>query len=278
MTPVLALVLSFLGCLLGTFLTSRSRASTAGRRAGWLTVSAVAIGGSGTWVPHYMAMLGADVPDTVLRYDLGITALGLGISVVAYCLGLYLVGFGRPSAWKIIPAGVLTGLGLAAVHATGPLAMRVAGTVGYDPRTLLVAAGGSIVGAVVTLWCASVVRGTAAMLCAAVLMALAACSAHYTVMAAVRIDPTPVTTAVPGVTLFSMLTPVCVLACVLLCGLAFCTVAFSVRPDTAKEAALVRRAQEMYGVATLVRAAEHRHRRKRERERDRGVATVPSRY
>ncbi|MER7005732.1 MHYT domain-containing protein [Dactylosporangium sp. NPDC000555] len=288
-TPALALVLSILGCLLGTYLAGRSRASTGGSRARWLTLSAVAIGGTGTWVPHFMAMLGVDVPDTVVRYDIATMALGLGIAVAVYCPGLYIVGFGRPSAWKILPAGVLTGLGLTAVHVTGPLAMRVAGTVTYDPHTLLVAADTAIVGATVTLWCASVVRGRPAMLCAAVTMALAVCSTHYTVMAAVRVQPAPIGAQVPGVTLFALLTPVCVLACLLLSGLAYSTVGFSVRQDTATEEALLRRARDMYSMATLARAGEHRRRerereqereqereREREQERDRDTAaTVP---
>src|SRR3954453_11451481 len=83
-TPALSLILSFLGCLLGTFLASRSRFSTGGSRARWLTLSAVAIGGTGTWVPHFMALLGVDVPNSVLRYDIPTTALGLGIAVVVY--------------------------------------------------------------------------------------------------------------------------------------------------------------------------------------------------
>jgi NO-binding membrane sensor protein with MHYT domain len=271
-TPALALAMSALGCLLGTFLTSRSRAFTGGRRARWLTLSALAVGGTGTWVPHFMAMLGVDVPDTVVRYDIQTTALGFGIAVVVYCLGLYIVGYGRPSAWKILPAGVLTGIGLTAVYATGPLSMRVAGTIAYDAPTVLAAAAAAIIGAIVTLWCASVVRGTGAILCAAVIMALAVCSTHYLVMAALRVQPAPTAAEVPGVTLFAMLAPVCVLACLALAGLAYSTVGFTVRQDTAREEALLSRARDMYSIATLARAAEHR----RKREKDRGVAAVPS--
>ncbi|WP_432828311.1 MHYT domain-containing protein [Dactylosporangium sp. CA-092794] len=259
-TPALALALSFLGCLLGTFLSSRSRASSGGSRARWLTLAAIALGGAGTWVPHFMAMLGVDVPNTVVRYDIATTALGLGIAVVVYCLGLYIAGFGRASAWKIVPAGVLSGIGLTAAYATGPLAMRVGGTVGYEPRTLLIAAGAAVVGATVTVWCAVVVRGTVAMLFAAGIMALAVCSTHYTVMAAVRVEPATLAVTVPGVTLFAMLVPVCVLACLLLSGLAYSTVGFTVRQDTAGEEALLRRARDMYTVATLNRAASHRRR------------------
>ncbi|WP_432975719.1 MHYT domain-containing protein [Dactylosporangium sp. CA-233914] len=273
LTPALALAMSILGCLLGTYLAGRSRASTGASRARWLTLSAVAIGAEGTWVPHFMAMLGVDVPQTVVRYDILTTALGLGIAMVVYCLGLYIVGYGRPGAWKLLPAGVLTGLGLTTVYATGPMSMRVAGIVEYEPRTLLVAAVAAIVGASVTLWCACVVRGTAAMLCASVIMALAVCSTHYAVMAAVRVQPAAATAEVPGVSLFAMLAPVCVLACLLLSGLAYCTVGFTVRQDTATEEALLRRARDMYSVATLARACANRH---RETERDRGIAAVPS--
>ncbi|MER7276026.1 MHYT domain-containing protein [Dactylosporangium sp. NPDC000244] len=272
-TPALALAMSMLGCLLGTFLTSRSRASTGGSRARWLTLSALAIGGTGSWVPHFMAMLGVDVPGTDVRYDIPITVLGFGIAVVVYCLGLYIAGWGRPSAWKVLPAGVLTGIGLTAAYATGPMSMRIAGIVAYDAPTLLIAAFAAIVGATVTLWCASVVRGTTAMLCASVIMALAVCSTHYMVMAALRVQPAPGGAEVAGVTLFTLLAPVCVAAALVLAGLAYSTVGFTVRQDTAREEALLRRARDMYSVATLQRAAEHR---RQEREGDRGRAAVPS--
>lgn len=269
-TPALALALSFLGCLLGVFIAARSRASSGGSRARWLTLSAIAIGGAGTWVPHFMALLGTDVPNSVVRYDVPITALGFGIAVVVYCLGLYIVGFGRPSLWKILPAGIITGLGVGAVYSTAPLAMRVAGIVGYDPATAIAALAAAVVGATVTLWCVSTVRGNKALVVAAAIMAVAACSTHYTVMAAVRLDVVPGIGDVRGAAPLELLTPVCVLACLLLSVLAYTTVGFSVRQNTATEDELLRRARDMYSVATLHRAAAARH-----EERDRGSAAVP---
>ncbi|GGM60196.1 MHYT domain-containing protein [Dactylosporangium sucinum] len=274
LTPALALALAFLGCLLGTYLAGRSRGYSGHHRARWLTLAALAFGACGTWLPHFMALLGADVPGTVVRYDVTVTALGPGLAVVVHCLGLYLVGFGRPSAWKILPAGVLTGLGLTAVHGSGPLAMRIAGTVGYDLRQLLAAAVAAIVAATVTLWCVTVVRGTAAMLCAAGIMAIGVCSTHYTVMASVRAVVAPVPGEIPGQSLFTLLVPVCVVAGVLLSGLAYSTVGLAVRQDTAREEALLRRARDMYSVATLTRAAAARQ--LEQRQRDRGDAAVPS--
>lgn len=269
-TPALAVVLSFLGCLLGVFIAARSRASSGGSRARWLTLSAVAIGGAGTWVPHFMALLGTDVPNSVLRYDVPITALGLGIAVVVYCLGLYIVGFGRPTLWKVLPAGVVTGLGLTAVYSTAPLAMRMAGTVGYDPATAIAAVVAGVVGATVTLWCVATVRGNRARVAAAVIMAVAACSTHYAVLSAVRVQPVASTLEVRGAGPLELLTPVCVLACVLLSVLAYATVGFSVRQNTASEEELLRRARDMYSMATLHRAVAARH-----EERDRGRAAVP---
>jgi hypothetical protein len=111
------------------------------------------------------------------------------------------------------------------------------------------------------------------MMCAAAIMALAVCSTHYTVVAAVRVELVPVVGGVPGVSLFVLLTPVCVLACLLLSVLAYSTVGFSVRQNTAREEALLRRARDMYSMATRARVA-FRHRKRQE---DRGDATVPSR-
>ncbi|GAB3857614.1 MHYT domain-containing protein [Dactylosporangium cerinum] len=269
-TPALALTLSFLGCLLGVFIAARSRASSGGSRARWLTLSAVAIGGAGTWVPHFMALLGTDVPNSVVRYDVPITALGFGIAVVVYCLGLYIVGFGRPSLWKVVPTGIVTGLGLTAVYSTAPLAMRLAGTVGYDPATAVAATVAAVVGATVTLWCVSTVRGNKALAVAAAIMAVAACSTHYTVLSAVRVQAAPITAEIRGTSPLELLTPVCVLACLLLSVLAYATVGFSVRQNTASEEELLRRARDMYSIATLHRAAAARH-----EERDRGKAAVP---
>src|SRR5207253_3955486 len=96
-TPVFAYALSLLGSLLGLVLATRSRESHGASRARWLTLSAFAIGGTGVWLAHFMALLGFDVPSMTLRYDLPTMALGFGIAIVAMCFGLYVVGFGRPT-------------------------------------------------------------------------------------------------------------------------------------------------------------------------------------
>ena len=80
--PVLAYVMSALGCLLGLLLMTKARARTGRRRVRLLAYAAVAIGGTGIWQMHFIAMLGFDVPATSIRYDPLRTAASLAIAVV----------------------------------------------------------------------------------------------------------------------------------------------------------------------------------------------------
>src|SRR5262245_17789574 len=107
--------MSFLGSLLGLVLTARSRESRGLARARWLVLAAVAIGGTGIWLMHFMAMLGFDVPGSIVRYDVRTTALSLVIAIVIVSLGLFSVGFGRTSMARIVAGGTLLGVGVAAV-------------------------------------------------------------------------------------------------------------------------------------------------------------------
>ena len=64
-TPVLAYLFSFLGCLLGLKATSRARMLPSGAvKARWLILAAWAIGGTGIWVMHFLAMIGFQVTGT----------------------------------------------------------------------------------------------------------------------------------------------------------------------------------------------------------------------
>src|SRR3569833_1697492 len=64
-TPAFAFAMSVLGSLLGLVSTARARAATDRRRRAWLLVLAAwAIGGTGIWVVHFMAMIGFSVPSS----------------------------------------------------------------------------------------------------------------------------------------------------------------------------------------------------------------------
>lgn len=259
--PTIAFVMSFLGSLLGLVLAARARHSTGFARARWLVTAGVAIGGTGIWLMHFMAMLGFDVPGTTVRYDLVMTLASMAMAVVIVSLGLFVVGFGRLSALRILLGGILTGLGVAAMHYTGMAAVRIGGELSYEPRTVWLSVLIAVVASTVALWFAVANRSAGATVGAAALMGLAVCTMHYTAMAAVRVRLTDTATAA-GISPFVLLTPISLLACVVITALAYATVGSSVEMENKREEEMLAQIREVHREAALVvpRANSARHR------------------
>jgi NO-binding membrane sensor protein with MHYT domain len=193
-TPTLSYALSVLGSLLGLTCAIRTRqAHTAGRRAWWLILAAWAIGGTGIWTMHFMAMLGFGVVGSQIRYDVPTTAASALIAIVVVGMGLFLANLGRPALWKVIVGGVLTGLGVAAMHYTGMAAMRLNGHITYDRRLFAASIVIAVVAASVALWLTVNVRGSRAIIGSALVMGVAVNGMHFTGMAAmaVHLDAAP---------------------------------------------------------------------------------------
>src|SRR3954471_19032442 len=131
--PMAADLLAFLGSLLGLLCAQRARAAqTRHRRTRWLIIAAFAIGGAGIWLMHFTAMLGFDVPDSPVRYDLTFTLLSMGMAVVTVGIGLVFVGHGPRNAAKVLAGGLFTGAGVLAMHYTGMAAIHVGGEIRYN--------------------------------------------------------------------------------------------------------------------------------------------------
>jgi NO-binding membrane sensor protein with MHYT domain len=257
--PVLAFVLSFLGSLLSLVLAARARGTTGWDRARWLLFSALALGGTGIWLMHFMAMLGFDVPQTLITYDLWITAASFVLAVLMVSVGLFVSVFSSPSGVKIAIGGIFTGIGVASMHYTGMSALDFAGEMTFDPTLVGASFIIAVVAATVALWFAAVIRGATATVAAAALMAVAVCSMHYTGMAAVQIELDPGRPPAEGMGAFELLAPIAVLACVMISTLAYATVGFTVRRENAQEEALLERARELYEAAAMVPAETGRH-------------------
>jgi NO-binding membrane sensor protein with MHYT domain len=252
--------MAFLGSLLGLVLAARARESTGGSRAKWLALAGIAIGGPGIWLMHFMAMIGFDVPATIVRYDVPITFLSVVIAVLIVGFGLFVVGMGKPAVWKVLLGGLCTGLGVAAMHYTGMAAMRMGGAMSFDPRTVVLSVAIAVVAATVALWFATVIRGASATVGAALLMAAAVCSMHYTGMAAIRVKLIPETLQVEGVSPFVLLMPISILACVVITALAYATVGFQVHRENEREEELLDQARDLHHAAALLRPRLARHR------------------
>jgi NO-binding membrane sensor protein with MHYT domain len=218
--PIAAFLLAYLGSFLGLLATGRAReARTRTRRNRWLIIAAFAIGGGAIWLMHFTAMLGFDVSESPVRYDAGLTITSLLTCVLTVGFGLMVVGHGRRSTFKTTTAGVITGLGVLAMHFTGMEGMRLSGAIHYDPTLVAASALIAVTAATAALWFAISVRGWRPIAGASALMAIAVCGMHYTGMAAMSVTLTPATRTT-GLRPITMIIPITVITAITIIGVA----------------------------------------------------------
>lgn len=241
-TPVLAYSLSVLGALLGLTCTVRARqADTTARRAWFLLLAAWAIGGTGIWVMHFIAMLGFGVPGSEIRYDIPTTTVSAVIAIVVVGVGLFTAGIGRPHPFKIILGGTFAGLGVAAMHYTGMAAMRIDGTVRYDAQLVAASIAIAVVAATVALWFTVTVRKPVAIVASSLVMGVAVSGMHYTGMAAMEVHLHPASAPLEGSTGFALILPIVLLVIFVLVGLVYAVLAAPTAEDRAGAAYLDQR-------------------------------------
>jgi NO-binding membrane sensor protein with MHYT domain len=238
-TPTFAYAMSFLGSLLGLVSTARARAATDKRRRAWLLVLAAwAIGGTGIWVMHFMAMIGFSVSNTPLRYSVPVTIASFLIAVVTVGVGLFIVGYGNPSPRKVLIGGPITGVSVALMHYTGMAAMHIDGTFDYDRKLYLASYAIAVVAATVALWFTVAVRGMSATVAAAAVMGVAVCGMHYTGMFAMRVHLSGQFTNVPGVDVNWFLAPIVFFVLVVVIALAIAVMAVPSEREQSEEVQL----------------------------------------
>ncbi|WP_243722918.1 MHYT domain-containing protein [Actinomadura sp. 7K507] len=182
-----AYAMSFIGSLLGLLCTTRARAAGGLSRASWLALAALAIGGTGIWVMHFIAMLGFTVQDHEIRYDVPLTLLSCATSIAVVGIGLFIVGFAGIRVPMIVTGGLIMGAGVASMHYTGMEAMNMAGHIGYQPILVGLSVLIALVAATAALWFSIRVKGMWATAGAAAIMGIAVTGMHYTGMAAMEI-------------------------------------------------------------------------------------------
>jgi len=190
LTPALAYLMSFLGSFLGLRCTSRSRASAGGSRIRWLLVGAGSIGITGIWVMHFIAMLGFTVRGETIHYNVPVTLLSMLIAVAFVTIGLLIVGLSQTMSLRsLLLGGVVTGLGVAAMHYSGMAAMRMPARMSYDPQLFGLSIVIAVVAATAALWFALRLSSFWSALGAAAIMGVAVSGMHYTGMAAMHVFP-----------------------------------------------------------------------------------------
>lgn len=186
-TPVAAYLMACLGSALGLRCTVRSiRREARSKKNGWLSLAAVSLG-CGIWTMHFIAMMGFRANGSDLTYDTRLTVLSLVVAIAVTAVGVFLVGHLGSGARILAVAGVLMGLGVAAMHYIGMAAVRVHGSMHYDPVTVALSVLIAVVAATAALWAAVTVRNLWSSLGASLVMGVAVTGMHYTGMAAVSV-------------------------------------------------------------------------------------------
>lgn len=182
----LSYAVSVIGSATGLFAATYIQGPGGKIRFGWLLLSAILIGGCAIWAMHFLGMIAYD-PGTPLAYDTVMTAASLIVPVAFVMLGLY-VTFRLPHRVSArIIAGVITGLGVAAMHYTGMAAIRIAAQMTYDPLLVAVSIIIAIAASIAALHIILAFQGFVRYL-SALVMGIAVCGMHYTGMAAMRIE------------------------------------------------------------------------------------------
>jgi NO-binding membrane sensor protein with MHYT domain len=185
LTPIAAYVVAVLGSVLGLLSAERARNANRTTRNWWIAVAAVSIGGLGIWGMHFTAMLGTWMGANV-SYDIPITLLSMVVAIVVVAAGLFLVRrYGVDGDTRFLPlalGGLVTGLGVAAMHYTGMAAIVINADVSYNLGLVAVSIVIAVVASTVALWFTRKVSGFAAVIGAALVMGVAVTGMHYTGM------------------------------------------------------------------------------------------------
>ncbi|MEU0140061.1 MHYT domain-containing protein [Streptomyces albidoflavus] len=180
-TPVAAFLMAALGGALGLRCTVRSLHGGQTFKAGWLALGAAAIG-CGVWTMHFVGMMGFSVAESAISYDVPLT-----LAIVVVGIGVFIVGYRGTRPAALATAGLVTGLGVAAMHYIGMYSMSLRGEFAYDPVLVVLSVLIAVVAATAALWAAMTVRGFLPSLGASAIMGVAVTGMHYTGMSAMTV-------------------------------------------------------------------------------------------
>jgi NO-binding membrane sensor protein with MHYT domain len=186
--PVLGYAVSCLGAFLGLRCVTRAGFHQGQARARWLATGATAIGATGIWAMHFIAMLGFAIPGQEISYNVPITIASMLIAIAVVGVGLFVVGYGDGGPLRLLAGGLIIGIGVATMHYLGMAAMVMPDSMSYSGPLFALSVLIAIVAGTAALWIGTWVRGIGATIGASLVMGAAVSGMHYTGMAAMRVD------------------------------------------------------------------------------------------
>ena len=188
LNPVLGYLMSCLGAFIGLRCLTRARVYSGRIRALWLSLAAVAIGATGIWAMHFIAMLGYSIPGQTITYNVPLTVISMLVAVVVVAVGLFIVGFSKSQTLTpLLTGGVIVGLGVASMHYLGMEAINIPDMMSYNAILIALSVLIAIAAGTAALYAGLKVRGIGATLGASALMGVAVSGMHYTGMAAMSV-------------------------------------------------------------------------------------------
>lgn len=236
--PLLGFAMSFLVAFLGLRCTIRARACRGWGRTWWLLFAGVSLG-LAAWFGQFIDMAGFAAPGEIVRYSVPGTLASALITVAVMWVGLFVSDYSGRGR-RLVPGGLLVGLGIASMHYTGMEATRLPGPVSYDPAWLLVSSAVAIAGGIAALWSIRRLQGIWPTIGASLITAAAIGGMHYAGIASMRMTGQPAAMAVAGATAGEFLLPAVVVIGTLIFLMAFAVALapteYEIREDAALQA------------------------------------------
>jgi NO-binding membrane sensor protein with MHYT domain len=196
-------------------------------RRGLVMIAAMCLGGVAIWSMHFIGMLAYNMHGMAMDYNWWLTALSFIVGVGVVFLGLTIMTIGEFGFIKLILAGFLVGLGVAAMHYTGMLSMQMQADAKWDWTLIGTSLVIAVVASIVALWLAVHVKQLWQIIASALVMGVAVCGMHYTGMAAVEfvhdaelpvVEPMALTSTIFTLIIISMDAVIIVLAMAMAMG------------------------------------------------------------
>ncbi len=179
---VLSILIAVLASYSALDLGSRVRGAPANMRPVWVGMAALVMGG-GIWAMHFIGMLAFRM-DLPVGFAVSGTVLSLLVPIAATGAAFAWVTRPRAQARDVVPAGLLMGGGVAAMHYTGMAAMDMRATVIHSTPLVALSVIIAVAASTAALWLMVRSHGVARKLLAAAVMGAAVAGMHYIGMAA----------------------------------------------------------------------------------------------
>lgn len=189
---LLSVLVAVAGSLTALAHAQRMRESSGRTAVLWMVAGSITLG-LAVWSMHFIGMLAFHLP-IPLTYDLQLTLFSIVPVIAAALLGFRVLREPQVSMRRLVPVGLLMGIGISAMHYTGMAALKMSPAISYDPAILFLSVAVAVIaswGALLMMYQGDQVRLPIMprYLLGAAIMGLAISGMHYTGMAGTYIQP-----------------------------------------------------------------------------------------